>query len=334
MSDIHSRIHALKKEYLEKFGRNFHVDTSEERNPVIRVAHALSQEVQVLCFDEFQVTDVADALILSQLFSILFANGVVCIATSNRPPDSLYEEGINRSYFLPFIALLERHCIVHAMSNSKDYRLMLADGNDDFFFVRENSNGVENKCEEVLYHILGDRHPVETVLPVAFGRNVDVRCSDPNGVVCLFHFQELCDVELGASDYHAIAKQYRTIIIKDIPKLTLKQHDQARRFITLIDELYEARCALVCQAQARPDKLFVVQNNDAHFRQRNDTELKPGEAFGVDVAQSSGRTTGELASVRELRFAFKRAASRLVEMTSKGWWTKHAGANFQEIKNP
>eukprot|EP00814_Leptocylindrus_danicus_P011429 CAMPEP_0116018932 /NCGR_PEP_ID=MMETSP0321-20121206/8934_1 /TAXON_ID=163516 /ORGANISM="Leptocylindrus danicus var. danicus, Strain B650" /LENGTH=214 /DNA_ID=CAMNT_0003489403 /DNA_START=214 /DNA_END=858 /DNA_ORIENTATION=+ len=214
------------------------------------------------------------------------------------------------------------------MSNSKDYRLMLADGNDDFFFVRENSKGVENKCEGVLYHILGDRHPVETVLPVAFGRNVDVRCSDPSGVVCLFHFQELCDVELGASDYHAIAKQYRIIIIKDIPRLTLKQHDQARRFITLIDELYEARCALVCQAHARPDKLFVVQNNDSHFRQINDTELKPGEAFGVDVAQSSGRTTGELASVRELRFAFKRAASRLVEMTSKGWWTKHAGANF------
>lgn len=327
MSDIHSRIHALKKEDLEKFGRNFHVDTSKERNPVIRVADALSREVKVLCFDEFQVTDVADALVLSQLFSILFSNGVVCIATSNRPPESLYEGGINRSYFLPFINLLEKHCIIHSMSNSNDYRLMLADGCENFFFVGENSNETVDKCEEMFYYILGDSHPVETVLPVAFGRNIYVKRSDSKKMVCIFHFQELCEVELGASDYHAIAEQYRIVIIEDIPILTLKQHDQARRFITLVDELYEARCALFCCASARPGELFDVQN-DTNSRHMVDMELKPGEILGVDVAQTTGKTIGELASVRELRFAFKRAASRLVEMTSKSWWVKHAGVEF------
>ena len=322
MADVHARIHSLKMSDLKAKGRNFHVDTTDESNPIIRVANDISKEIRVLCFDEFQVTDVADALILSQLFSVLFENGTVCVATSNRSPDDLYEGGINRGYFLPFIDILKRYCIIHPMENNTDYRTILAEGVESFFFV-ENNTKPSVRVNELFHRILDGRNATSKDVSTAFGRSVTLKNTDPNGLVCMVSFSELCQIELGASDYRAIADKFKIVIINNIPILTLRRHDDARRFITLIDELYESKCAIACSAAANIEKLFEGKHSSTIANDECESiELKPGEAFGIDVAQNTGKTIGELASVRELRFAFSRASSRLVEMCSKDWWIR------------
>lgn len=350
LQDVHDRIHRLKRTDLRTRGRDFHVDTSVARNPIYRVARALSDEVKVLCFDEFQVTDVADALILSQLFSVLFQRGTVVVATSNRPPADLYEGGLNRSYFLPFVDLLCQYCAVHSMDSAVDYRRVLAarhnGTHDAFFFVRRRTRPPplttvtdQDPCEDcdALFRQLGGQNKStaqsrtasssDSVLNIGYGRTLRIKQHSFLGdTVCRFRFGELCQVDFGAADYRAIAHRFRILIIEDIPKLTLKEHDQARRFITLIDEVYEAKVCLVCSAVALPDELFVDRHRASATSDGNAAdgmETKVGEMFGIDVAQGNGKTIGELASVRELSFAFRRASSRLVEMTSKSWWNKH-----------
>lgn len=322
LQNVHERIHALKQDDLKTQGRSFAVDTSKTRNPIYRVALQLASEVSLLCFDEFQVTDVADALILKQLFETLFQSGVVMVATSNRPPSDLYEGGLNRDYFLPFLDLLHQYCIVHELQSSVDYRTLLSQDLDEFFIVADENDfeAASKQCNDIFEQLLQGKSPISMKLTTAFNRTVPVRQAHPGGIVARFQFDELCCKELGASDYRAIAEDFDIIILEDIPFLTLKDHDQARRFITLIDELYEGNCALFCSAVALPDKLFVDGTNEQVVPAPDSVEAKVGEMFGIDVAQSSGKTVGELASVRELSFAFRRAASRLTQMCSRQWW--------------
>jgi len=322
MQYIHQQIHQLKQKDLATKGRNFSIDTSLEMNPIHRVAKQLSSEVTLLCFDEFQVTDVADALMLSQLFSILFSRGTVVVATSNRHPSTLYEGGLNRSYFLPFIDLLCRHCIVHDMNTSTDYRSVTTEGIESFFFNQTCQKELK-KYHTLMQKLVDNKSSFEEqVIDVAFNRVLKVM-AHPNGDLVKFHFDELCKAELGASDYRAIAQQFNTIVIDHIPQLTLKEHDQARRFITLVDELYEANCALMCCAVAHPDKLFVAKRLVDNAEVVVDSvETDVGETLGIDAAQSNGVAVRELASVQELSFAFRRAASRLREMSSIIQWQK------------
>eukprot|EP00581_Thalassiosira_minuscula_P001304 CAMPEP_0183742190 /NCGR_PEP_ID=MMETSP0737-20130205/64162_1 /TAXON_ID=385413 /ORGANISM="Thalassiosira miniscula, Strain CCMP1093" /LENGTH=576 /DNA_ID=CAMNT_0025977739 /DNA_START=27 /DNA_END=1757 /DNA_ORIENTATION=+ len=359
LQDIHRRIHDLNKQLLETHGRNFHVDTSKQRNPILRVAAQLSDEVTLLCIDEFQVTDVADAMMLSQFFGELWRRGVVIVATSNRPPRNLYEGGINRGYFLPFLDLLERYCVVHHLADEasiangnsnergKDYRRIRSgvDGMPrkeqcgEYFYL--NGEGKEQSTSEKLeklFQSFGEHsHPVNNatttqplILAVHFSRTISISQYHSN-VIASFTFDELCTTELGSSDYHAIANYFRIVMIKDIPQLTLKHPDRARRFITLIDELYEAGCCLVCSAVNVPDSLFVGKHASSssdssdssgttNSQEDGTEEAIVGNIHAVDVAQVEGRAVGELASVRELSFAFSRAASRLLEMCSKTWW--------------
>eukprot|EP00957_Ditylum_brightwellii_P210225 15364693-Ditylum_brightwellii.AAC.1 len=318
-------------------GRSFSIDVSIENNPIRRVALDLSKEVSLLCFDEFQVTDIADALILRQLFEVLFAHGTVMVATSNRPPCDLYEGGLNRSYFLPFIDLLHHHCIVHDISSGTDYRRLLSEGTDDYFFVVNNKDEPEDdyvslteRCDNIFDEIIGDSKVVvseEVTLDVAFNRTLKLRKADPEGSICRFEFDELCDAELGSSDYRAIAERFDVVMLERIPVLTLKEHDRARRFITLVDELYEAKCLLICSAEASPDQLFRGnedrgKGSSAAKKEQKSFETKAAEILGIDVAQSNNTRVGELASVRELNFAFRRAASRLTEMCARDWWQR------------
>lgn len=328
MADVHARIHALKKKDLRELGRNFHVDTSEANNPIIRVGMQLSKETKILCFDEFQVTDIADALILSQLFAVLFSNGTVCIATSNRPPDDLYEGGINRSYFIPFIDMLKKYCIVYDMNSPIDYRKYIADGVDDFFFVGNESKSYY----QFLKKIEQTSNFREINFSIAYNRFINLSKADIEKNICMLSFDNLCKVDLGASDYNTIAAKFKVVIIVDIPTLSVKEHDQARRFITLVDELYESRCAVACYATAKPEDLFEKDPPKA-TPLNEDIDLEAEEILGIDVAQSTGRSVGELASVRELRFAFRRAGSRLTEMCSKEWWRKQTSQiDFDDLE--
>ncbi len=344
MQDVHKRIHKLKQKDLQTKGRNFGVDTSIESNPIHRVGVKLADEIALLCFDEFQVTDVADALILSQLFSVLFQRGTVIVATSNRHPSTLYEGGLNRGYFMPFIDLLCHHCIIHDIDASLDYRTLGAEGFESFFF--SSLGGEESFCQysNVLSNVWNEEKSHQQIIDVAFGRKLKVETTE-SGDKAKFTFQELCNIELGSSDYRAIADHFNLIIIEGIPQLSLKEPDQARRFITLVDELYEANCSLLCYAASDPSNLFVGKTGVDRFtlstsclskststtmseydneKSLNTSEsaedIDVGETLGIDVAQSNGVTMGELASVRELSFAFRRAASRLKQMSCRKHW--------------
>ena len=343
MQDVHKRIHNLKKEDLKTYGRSFSIDLRQDRNPINRVAIQLASETRLLCFDEFQVTDVADALMLSQLFEQLFKRGTVVVATSNRHPETLYEGGLNRSYFLPFIDLLCKHCIVHDMNHDTDYRIVTTNGSDSYFFPKTCEDSFKHYMELVSTHNTNEDEIVRKDVKVKaeFRRVVNVpevrvrMLLDGTVEMARFHFRDLCNTELGSSDYRAVAQNFKVVVIDDIPILTLKEHDQARRFITLIDELYEANCALVCSTTTAesPNTLFRGREEElaslgGDAQNKKGVETKAGEAHGIDVAQSNGLTAGGLASVQELSFAFRRAASRIKEMTSKSWWEKHGIVGF------
>jgi len=352
LQEIHSRIFELKKQILRSHGRSFHIDTSKDRNPIIQIAQQLSTEVTLLCIDEFQVTDVADAMILSQLFGELWRNGVVVVATSNRPPQDLYEDGLNRSYFLPFIDLLERYCLVVKLGThhdsddvkrSIDYRRIksgIHNGDEkahgDYYFLT-SGNDSSAMLDQLFSNLQKSHSFTEQVstsrdqtncqlehleLEVKFQRTIIIPRYHTN-IIARFTFEELCTTELGSSDYQAIADNFQIVMIEEIPQLTLKYPDRARRFITLIDELYESGCCLVCSADEIPDHLFVGRVDSDTNRIVDITGESDDVAkliFGIDVAQSQGMAVGELASVKELSFAFRRATSRLLEMCSKTWW--------------
>ena len=321
LAHVHDRIHKLKQQDLKEKGRNFSIDTSLQNNPIHRVGLEIASQLSLLCLDEFQVTDIADAVILSQLFGVLFQKGTVVVATSNRPPSDLYEGGLNRGYFLPFIDLLEKHCIVHPMKSQIDYRRLLSETSS--FFV--TSDKITKILDELILQTQGDDsstksdHFSSMILKVGFQRTLMVeKVFGVDQKVASFTFEELCDKDLGASDYSAIAKEFDIVVLQDIPTLNLEAHNRARRFITLIDELYEGKCAILCSAiQAdTPMDLFEGSPNQQEMMEESTTVM------GVDVAVQGGMPVGALASVRELAFAFERASSRLFEMTSRPWWAR------------
>jgi protein AFG1 len=326
LADVHKRIHALKQQDLVTHGRSFHIDTTQSRNPIHRVGLQIAAETSLLCFDEFQVTDVADALILSQLFTVLFAMGTVVVATSNRPPTDLYEGGLNRSYFMPFIDLMERHNVVHGMQSETDYRQFMAD--QKMYLVGDKNDNSGNgeafnelrlQIDEIVDRLRDGRPEVSQDLDVGYQRTLTVSSADEEGLVGRFQFEELCDRDLGASDYRSLARHFAVVVVEGVPVLTLQEHNKARRFITLVDELYEAKTALLISAAAPPNAIFLDSTTQTSISLGDDNAE---DKLGVDKAVTQGHAVTALASVRELSFAFRRAASRLTEMTSRSWWDK------------
>lgn len=311
LAHVHHRIHKLKQRDLADNGRSFTIDTSLENNPINRIGLELASELSLLCLDEFQVTDIADAVILSQLFAVLFSKGTVVVATSNRPPSDLYEGGLNRSYFLPFIDLLQHHCIVHAIKSDIDYRKLLS---------KSTSFWTQPEMIESMVTALVEQMDVSRAdsveLDVGFRRTLTASTVYGDRMA-RFSFDDLCDRDLGAQDYRAIAQKFDIVVLEDIPYMNLEQHNIARRFITLIDELYEGKCALLCSsATASPIDLFQVESRNSKVEEVGGVDL------GIDVATQGGTAVGALASVRELGFAFERASSRLFEMCSPDWWER------------
>lgn len=281
MADVHDRI----DRHRQALRRG---ETSED-DPIPPVARALAQEAWVLCFDEFTVTDIADAMILSRLFSALFASGVVLVATSNVAPDDLYRDGLNRQLFLPFVRMLEEHAEVFALDGGKDYRL---DRSDVIQVYLTPADGEADRLMDEAWDTLTRGAPPVPDEIVVKGRHVAVPRA--NGSAARFTFRELCEAPLGARDYLAIAGRYDTIFVDRIPKLTQAQRNEAKRFILLVDTLYDRGSRLVVSAEAPPAELYAA---------RTGTEA----------------------------FEFERTASRLVEMQGKDWldaWAaRHAPTN-------
>ena len=286
MLDIHNRIHLYKKGLLLKYGRDIQLNMSSERDAITQVAESISDDCKLLCFDEFQVTDICDAMILSKLFSVLWSKGTVLIATSNRPPSDLYKDGLNRAYFTPFIKRLERECIVKEIASSKDYR-QLNKPLENSYFTPLNDEAKNNLWESFKTHSYKYRklneelytpgNQIEMNVPVMMGRNVKVTTLHETSTACYVDFKYLCETDRGASDYHAICAHYDTVFLYGIPVLSVLEHDRARRFITLIDEIYDAGVHLVWAADSEPNSIFKELTPVEII-----IEKKEGKKFGTD----------------------------------------------------
>jgi cell division protein ZapE len=251
MLEAHGRINAF---------RRTPADERDGDDPIPPVARELAEDAWLLCFDEFEVRDVADAMILGRLFTQLFERGVVVVATSNRAPDELYAGGLNRQLFLPFIELLKRQLDVLHLEALRDYRLMRLDGqpvyhaplspaaeaalDEDFRLLTDEAQGAPGEIE-----VQGRRVPVP---------------EQARGVA-RFSFDELCARPLGAADYLALADRFHTLIVRGVPRLSPDRRNEARRFATLIDVLYDNRRRLICSAEATPDRLYPEGDGSFEF---------------------------------------------------------------------
>lgn len=253
MLDVHARLREERK--------------SEKGDPVKPVVEALATEARLLCFDEMVVNNTADAAIMSRLFTGLMEQGVTIVTTSNRVPGDLYKNGLNRSLFLPFIALIERRLDVLSLNGPTDYRLDRLSGSK--LWHVPNGQAATAALSEAFFRLTdyppSDREnvPAEDI-PVQGGRSLHVPKSLKG--VGVFSFKRLCAQARGATDYLAIARHFHTVIIVGIPILGPENRNEAARFVTLIDALYEYKVKLLASADAEPEGLYPEGDGAFEFR--------------------------------------------------------------------
>ncbi|MGC1505213.1 MAG: cell division protein ZapE [Sulfitobacter sp.] len=260
MQEIHSAMHEVRKTGVD--------------DAIAPVAADVAASVRLLAFDEMQITDITDAMIVGRLFQALFAAGVVIVTTSNRLPDDLYKNGLNRDLFVPFIELIKQKMVVHELVSPKDYRQDRLAGTKVYF---SPVNAAARSAMDTVWHDLAGTAGAPLVLRVK-GRDVEIpRYHNGMGRA---RFHDLCGAALGPADFLALAEAVRVLLLDDIPALGRSNFNEAKRFVTLIDALYEAKVRLICSAAAQPEMLYL-------------------EGEGT--------------------FEFERTASRLREMQAEGW---------------
>ena len=267
MLEVHARLHALRSQ-----GHGDAVDV---------LAREIAGEVRLLCFDEFQITDIADAMVLGRLFSRLFAatnssGGLIMVATSNTAPDDLYAGGLQRALFLPFIALLKQKVEVVAVAGENDHRLGRLRGRRVYLVPADDA--AEAELGRMFQDLAAGAAPHPATIAVPGGRRLDIPRAGPK--VAWFAAADLISEAVSSADYLALAEAYDTIILSRIPRLAADQRNEARRLITLIDVLYDSGARLIASAEAPPDQLYA---QGLHARE------------------------------------FERTASRLIEMQSEDW---------------
>jgi cell division protein ZapE len=245
MSDVHERLNVVRQD--------MKADRITNGDPIRHVADALAEEAWLLCFDEFHVTDIADAMILGRLFTRLFELGVVVVATSNVDPDDLYKDGLNRALFLPFIKLLREQMEIVKLEAPKDFRLEKLSGQPVWYVPPDED--AEVALDMAWQRLTGTLQGEPSALAVK-GRVI--RIAEAARGVARFSFAQLCEQPLGASDYLRIAHEFHTLIIDGIPVMDYPQRNEAKRFIALIDTLYDNAVKLVASAEAEPPALYLA----------------------------------------------------------------------------
>ena len=246
MADVHARLHARRE---------------QKGDPIGPVAKDIAAETILLCFDEFHVVDIADAMIIGRLFAALFDEGVVVVATSNRAPGALYEGGLHRERFLPFVDLLKEKLDVIQLDGPRDYRLARFAGRQTYF------TPIDDHSYEALERAFADLTDNASARPTSvtvLGREVVVPRAARG--VAWFHFDEICGQPLGPQDYLALVARFHTFIVEGIPKLSFEQRNEAKRFNILIDTLYDAHGNLVCSAAAPPQELYTEGEGSFEFQ--------------------------------------------------------------------
>ena len=269
-----ARIHDLVKQWREGDARTRKAvfGTHKGDDPIPPIAKLIASEARLLCFDELQVTDIADAMILGRMFETLFEDRVVLAITSNRAPEDLYKNGINRQLFLPFIDIIRQRCEVVQTAGVRDWRLDRM-SSAQVWHTPDDRAGFED-----LWRELKGGEPEEPAQLKVLGRDVVIKRTV--GSMARATFDDLCARPLGPQDYLAIAERFHTLFLEDVPILSSANHHEARRLVTLVDALYEAKTKLIVLAAARPEALYT-------------------EGVGA--------------------FEFERTVSRFNEMQSKDW---------------
>ncbi|KAK5887008.1 hypothetical protein CesoFtcFv8_017985 [Champsocephalus esox] len=308
MLDVHKRIHRLKQSLPKRSAGRM----SRPYDPIAPIAEEISEEAALLCFDEFQVTDIADAMILKQLFENLFLKGVVVVATSNRPPQDLYKNGLQRVNFVPFIAVLQRYCQTLRLDSGIDYRRRNRPSAGKLYFLSSEPDvqaTLDKKFDEMAFKQNDITRP--RMMNV---NNRKVRLEKACGSIADCTFEELCDRPLGASDYLEVSRLFDTLFIRNIPLLTLNKKAQARRLITLVDALYDHKVRVVLLADRPLEELFVLDGEHGQDESNilmDDLGLRRDEASSLSIFSGS-----------EEMFAFQRTVSRLTEMQTEEYWTQ------------
>lgn len=245
MQEIHQGMHAARQEGVE--------------DALAPVATEVSDSLRLLAFDEMQITDITDAMIVGRLFDLLFEAGVTVVTTSNRLPDDLYKDGLNRQLFLPFIDRLKEQMVIWEMVSPTDYRQNRLTGQQVYFL--RGSGGTRDKMQAIFEDLSGGgAAPLSLTVK---GREVTLPAFK-NGVGWATFF-DLCGTMLGPGDYLAIAAALKVLVLEDIPRLSRHNFNEAKRFVTLIDALYEAKVRLICSAAAEPEMLYVEGTGSFEF---------------------------------------------------------------------
>ncbi len=263
MLDVHARMKEWRslsgKERAARGGR------ASEDDPIPPVARQMAAEATLLCFDEMQITDIADAMVIGRLFKEMLECGVIVVATSNRPPDDLYKDGLNRQLFLPFIDKLNTEFDVITLNGPTDYRYDRLKGVQTYYSpVNEETT---QKLSETFFRLtdrdVDNRDKVPSDELMVQGRTLFVPKAARG--VAVFSFKRLCANPLGAADYLAIARAYHTVIMVAIPQLSKEKRNEAKRFVTFIDALYEHGVKFVCSAEVEPMDLYPVGDGSFEF---------------------------------------------------------------------
>ena len=252
MADVHGRIH----EHRQKLKRG----ETKQADPVPPIAAALFAEAELLCFDEFSVTDITDAMILARLFTELFGLGCVLVATSNVAPDDLYRDGLNRGLFTPFIALLGRYVDVVTLDSPTDYRMQKLASLP--VYVTPLSPQADLAIENTWHQVIDGEKASPVELPMK-GRTIKVPLA--SGRAARFSFSDLCEKPLGASDYLAIADRFDAVFIEHVPQLGPEKRNATKRFINLVDAFYDHSVRLYVSAASEPDQLLLEKRGTEGF---------------------------------------------------------------------
>lgn len=252
----HLALPAKRRVHFHAFMQEIHRGMHEARKRGVDdalkpVADAVAKDVRLLAFDEIQITDITDAMVVGRLFQLLMDQGVVIVTTSNRVPEDLYKNGLNRALFLPFIAYIRDRFIVHELESPNDYRQHRLQGAQVYF----HPAGRSGAAIDAIWRDLSGGTPGEVLRLPVNGRTVELP-HFANGVARA-SFWDLCAKPLGPGDYLAIAEAVRVLILEDIPQLSASNYNEAKRFVTLIDALYEAKVKLICSAADVPERLYA-----------------------------------------------------------------------------
>ncbi|KAF2723457.1 AFG1-like ATPase [Polychaeton citri CBS 116435] len=335
MLDIHSRLHRARSA------------SGYADDPLPQIGRDVRRESRVLCFDEFQVTDIADAMILQRLFRSIWGDGGVLVSTSNRHPDMLYENGLNRALFVPFIAQLKKQCELWKMDVEQNYRMIGGSRWRQTIFT-------DIGAYEAAIGVAQAGQPVQTVtIPVMMGRKLEVQAtgkgSSQHKLEVFATFEELCQKSLGAADYHALCHLSKTIFLKGLRHFRTNELDFARRFITLIDLAYESSTKIVVYAEESLETVFdtiVAAEQQRANRLEGNTHDSLGQHQSMTVKRGGGSSSSMMstfvgndtewsatglrgahlaaggAGETDVVFAISRAMSRLHEMGSDSYGLK------------